>query len=323
MSMREQLSLAATGFERKTKVTRRTQFLLEMDELLPWKRLYNVVKKVYYKGEGVGRPPIELERMLRIYFLQLWFNLSDPAVEEALYDSVSMRAFAKIDLGNAGVPDETTVCKFRHLLEQHDIGKKLLKEMNAYLADHNIKVGTGTIVDATIIHAPSSTKNETGERDPEMHSTRKGNQYFFGMKAHIGVDSRTRLVHSLVATPANVHDSVVVADLLHGKERRVYGDSAYVGKGQAIRSKSPRAQLFINKRAYHNHPLSDQEKAANRRKSSIRARVEHPFGTVKGLFGFKKVRYRGLAKNLNCLHVLFALANLFLSKKRLLPILTG
>src|SRR5271155_4559449 len=160
MSMEEQLSLAATGFERHSKTTRRTTFLLEMDRIVPWKRLRKIVRPYYYKGEGVGRPPIELERMLRIYFLQLWFNLSDPAVEEALYDSTSMRAFVKIDLGTTGVPDETTVCKFRHLLEKHDIGKKLLKEVNAYLADHGIKVGSGTIVDATIIHAASSTKNE-------------------------------------------------------------------------------------------------------------------------------------------------------------------
>jgi transposase, IS5 family len=321
--MREQLSLMATGFERKTKITRRTQFLIDMDALLPWKRLRNIVKKVYYKGEGVGRPPIELERMLRIYFLQLWFNLSDPAVEEALYDIASMRAFAKIDLGTTGVPDETTVCKFRHLLEKHDIGKKLLKEVNAYLADHGIKVGSGTIVDATIIHAASSTKNESGERDPEMHSTKKGNQWYFGMKAHIGVDSRTKLVHTVVATPANVHDSVVVADLLHGAEKRVYGDSAYVGKGDAIRDKAPEAKLFINKRAYINRTLSDFERAANRHKSAIRARVEHQFGTMKCIFGFRKVRYRGLKKNANFLHALFALTNLFLSKKRLRPLLTG
>jgi transposase, IS5 family len=320
--MREQLSLMQTGFERKTKLTRRTAFLLQMDELLPWKRMYNIVKKVYYKGEGAGRPPIALERMLRIYFLQLWFNLSDPAVEESLYDSDSMRAFAKIDLGATSVPDETTICKFRHLLEKHEIGKKLFKELNAYLAERDIKVGTGTIVDATIIHAPSSTKNETGERDPEMHSTKKGNQYYFGMKAHVGADSRTKLVHSLVTTAANAHDSTVVQDLLHGNERRVYGDSAYVGKHEAILQKAPHARLFVNQRAYRNRPLTDTEKLSNRRKSSIRGRIEHQFGVVKGLFGFRKVRYKGLSKNTNRLYVLFALSNLFLCKKRLLA-MTG
>ncbi len=318
MSMREQLSLMQTGFERKIKLTRRTEFLLQMDELLPWKRLYNIVKKVYYKGDGAGRPPIALERMLRIYFLQLWFNLSDPEMEESLYDSDSMRAFALIDLGASGVPDETTICKFRHLLEEHEVGRKLFKEVNAYLTERHIKVGTGTIVDATIIQAPSSTKNERGERDPEMHSTKKGNQYYFGMKAHIGVDSRTKVVHSLVTTAANTHDSVVVGALLHGNERRVYGDSAYVGKEAAIRGKAKDARLFVNQRSYRNRPLSGVEQRRNRWKSSIRARIEHQFGIIKGIFGFRKVRYKGLAKNTNLLYVLFALANVFICKKRLL-----
>jgi transposase, IS5 family len=318
MSMREQLSLMRTGFERKIKLTRRTEFLLQMDELLPWKRMYNIVKSVYYKGEGVGRPPIALERMLRIYFLQLWFTLSDPAVEESLYDSDSMRAFAKIDLGATGVPDETTICKFRHLLEEHAIGKKLFKEVNAYLAERKIKVGTGTIVDATIIQAPSSTKNETGERDPEMHSTKKGNQYYFGMKAHVGADSRTKIVHSLVTTAANTHDGTVVQDLLHGNERRVYGDSAYVGKDDVILQKAPHARLFVNQRGYRNRPLTDVQKRRNRWKSSIRARVEHQFGVIKDFFGLRKVRYKGLAKNTNLLYSLFALSNIFVCRKRLL-----
>ena len=203
-----------------------------MDRIVPWKRLRKIVRPFYYQGEGVGRRPIDLERMLRIYFLQHWFNLSDPAVEEALYDMISMRAFARVDLGECGVPDETTICKFRHLIEKHDLGKKLFAEVNRYLADCGITISGGTIVDATIIHAPSSTKNQDGERDPEMHQTRKGNEWYFGMKAHIGADSRTKLVHSIVATAANVHDSKVVADLLHGSETRVYGDSAYTGKGQ-------------------------------------------------------------------------------------------
>lgn len=323
MSMKKQLSLAATGFERYSKTTRRTKFLLEMDHIAPWKRLRKIVRPFYYKGEGVGRRPIELERMLRIYFLQQWFTLSDPAVEEALYDSLSMRAFARVDLGEAPPPDETTICKFRHLLEEHELGKKLFAEVNRYLADCGITISGGTIVDATIIHAPSSTKNQNGERDPEMHQTMKGNQWFFGMKAHIGADSCTRLVHSIVATAANVHDSRVVADLLHGNETRVYGDSAYVGKGEAIRQKSPRARAFINKKAYRNRPLTDQDRETNRRKSSVRARAEHIFGTVKNYFGFKKVRYRGLAKNENCLNVLFALSNLFMSKKKLLRLSTA
>lgn len=321
--MSEQMSLATTGFERHSKTTKRTKFLIEMDRIVPWKRLRRVVKPFYFKGEGVGRRPIELERMLRIYFLQQWFTLSDPAVEDALYDMLSMRAFARIDLGEAGVPDETTICKFRHLLEKHDLGKKLFAEVNRHLADSGIIISGGTIVDATIIHAPSSTKNQSGERDPEMHQTKKGNQWYFGMKAHIGVDSRQKLVHSIVVTAANVHDSTVLPDLLHGKETRVFGDSAYLGKGHLIRLKSPRARAFINKRAYRNRPLSDSDKETNRWKSSTRSRVEHVFGTVKGFFGFKKVRYRGLAKNENCLNVLFALSNLFMIKKRLLRLSTA
>ena len=294
-----------------------------MDRIIPWKRLRNIIKPFYYKGEGVGRRPIELERMLRIYFLQQWFNLSDPAVEESLYDMLSMRAFARIDLGEAPVPDETTICKFRHLLEKHELGKKLFAEVNKYLAQCGITISGGTIVDATIIHAPSSTKNQNGERDPEMHQTKKGNQWYFGMKAHIGVDSRYKLVHSIVATAANVHDSTVLPDLLHGRETRVYGDSAYIGKSEVIRKKSPGARAFINKRAFRNRPLTDQDKETNSRKSSVRARVEHVFGTLKGVFGFTKVRYRGIAKNENRLNVLFALSNLFMLKKKLPHLLTG
>ncbi len=319
----EQISFAATGFERHAKTTRRTKFLQEMDRIVPWKRLRKVVKPFYYQGVGVGRRPIDLERMLRIYFLQQWFNLSDPAVEEALYDMLSMRAFARIDLGEAGVPDETTICKFRHLLEKHALGKKLFEEVNRHLANCGITISGGTIVDATIIPAPSSTKNQDGERDPEMHQTRKGNRWYFGMKAHIGVDSRHKLVHSIVTTAANVHDSKVLSELLHGNETRVYGDSAYVGKADVIREKSPRARAFINRRAYRNRPLTDADRATNRRKSSIRARAEHVFGAVKGFFGFKKVRYRGLAKNENCLNVLFALSNLLMVKKRLLRLSTA
>src|ERR1035437_7041374 len=195
MSVREQMSLATSGFERHSKVTKREKFLREMDLIVPWQRLRKSVKPFYYKDGGVGRRPIELERILRIYFLQQWFSLSDPAVEEALYDMLSMRAFARIDLGETGVRDETTICKFRHLLEAHDLGKKLFHEVNRHLADCGITISGGTIVDATIINAPSSTKNQDKERDPEMHQTKKGNQWYFGMKAHIGVDSRQKLVH--------------------------------------------------------------------------------------------------------------------------------
>ena len=314
----KQITLATAGFERYSKTTRRAQFLDEMNQVIPWNRLCQIVERHYPVGGGPGRPPIGVERMLRMYFLQHWFNLSDPGVEEALYDSNAMRAFVGIDLGRERVPDETTVCKFRHLLEEHRLGKRIFKAVNAHLARSGMTVGRGTIVDATIIHAPSSTKNKDEKRDPEMHSTQKGNQWYFGMKAHIGVDSKSGLVHTVIATAANVHDSQPLPDLLHGNETRVWGDSAYMGQKQAIGKRAPHAKDFTNKRARRNRPLTDAEKAVNRTKSRVRAKVEHPFCVVKRLWGFTKVRYRGLAKNVNRLLVAFALSNLFVSRNKLL-----
>jgi IS5 family transposase len=238
-----------TGFEKYGKTTRRAQFLADMDRIIPWPEMTAAVQTVYPKiSENGGRPPIPLERMLRIYFLQLWFNLSDPAVEEALYDSVSMRSFVGIDLGVEGAPDETTVCKFRHLLERNELGKTLLKAVNDYLHRSGIKIAKGTIVDATIIGAPSSTKNKDGKRDPEMHQTAKGQQWYFGMKAHIGVDSKTKLIHTILASAANVADSLALPHLLHGKETRVWGDQAYRGQKDAMRAAAPRAKDFTNQR---------------------------------------------------------------------------
>jgi IS5 family transposase len=227
MATNEQISFANASFEHYAKTTRRAVFLDELDSIMLWKELCAVIAPFYSKGES-GRPPIALERMLRIHFIQQWFNLSDPAAEEALYDSFSMRAFVGIDLGNAAVPDETTICRFRHLLEKHNLGKRLFEAVNVYLHENGVKIATGTIVDATIISALSSTKNKAKARDPEMHQTKKGNNWHFGMKAHIGIDSRSKLIHTLVTTPANVHDSKVLPDLLHGKETRVWGDAAYV-----------------------------------------------------------------------------------------------
>ncbi len=235
--------------------------------------------------------------MLRLYFLQHWFNLSDPGVEEALYDSATMRAFVGIDLGREPVPDETTMCRFRHLLEEHGLGPQLFEEVGRQLHAQGLTVSTGTIVDATIIAAPSSTKNATGTRDPEMHQTKKGQQWYFGMKAHLGVDSRTKLIHAVTATAANVHDSQVLPALLHGRERRVWGDSAYTGQGDTIRACAPHARDFTQRKATAHHPLSRLERAKNREKSRVRAKVEHPIGVLKRVFGFTKVCYRGLAKN--------------------------
>ena len=313
----KQKTLATLGFDKYTKTTRRAAFLAEMQRVVPWSELCALIEPVYPKP-GNGRPPVGLERMLRIYFLQHWFNLSDPAVEEALYDSSAMRAFVGIDLGREPVPDETTVCKFRHLLEAHDLGRGLFEQVARHLQARGLKVASGTIVDATIINAPSSTKNQSGERDPEMKQTKKGNQWYFGMKAHIGVDSKTKLIHSVVATPANVHDSQVLGHLLHGAETRVWGDSAYVGQTEVIRSVAPKARDFTQARASRHKALSAVERAKNRNKSKVRAKVEHPFLVIKRIFGFAKVCYRGIAKNANRLFVACALANLFMVRRTLL-----
>jgi IS5 family transposase len=313
----QQLSFTDGVLRELARTTKRAQFLDKMDKIVPWDRLCKLVAPHYPTGEG-GRQPIDLERMLRIYFLQQWYNLSDPGAEEALMDIISMRRFVGIAFTNDRPPDETTLCKFRHLLEEHDLGKKMFDDINKYLKSNGIKVAGGTIVDATIISAPSSTKNQDKARDPEMHQTKKGNQWHFGMKVHIGVDSRTKVIHSVETTAANVHDSQVVDKLLHGRETRVWGDSAYTGKRDVVRKRAKKAKLFINKRAYKNRPLTDSDRETNRRKSSIRSRVEHVFGTIKGQFGFKKVRYRGLAKNRNAVHVLCALANIFSQRRTLL-----
>jgi IS5 family transposase len=314
---RRQITLAGTGFEKYTKTTRRAQFLAEMDRVVPWRELCARIAPVYPKA-GNGRPPVGLERMLRMYFLQHWFNLSDPAVEEALYDSPPMRAFVGIDLGREPAPDETTVCKFRHLLEEQGLGRALFEEVARHLRAQGLTVSTGTIVDATIIAAPSSTKNATGTRDPEMHQTKKGQQWYFGMKAHLGVDSRSKLIHSVAATAANVHDSQALPWLLHGDERRVWGDSAYTGQTAILRACAPHAQDFTHHKGRRAQPLSATMRATNRQKSRVRARVEHPIGVIKRVFGFAKVCYRGLAKNTHRLVVACALANLFMARRDIL-----
>src|SRR5438270_11665326 len=313
----KQLTLAAVGFERYAKTTRRAVFLAEMERVVPWSALCALIEPFYPKP-GNGRPPVGVERMLRMYFLQHWFNLSDPAVEEALYDSQAMRRFVGIDLGREPVPDETTVCRFRHLLEEQVLGRRLFDDGQRHLAAKGMKVATGTIVDATIINAASSTKNADKARDPEMHQTKKGNQWYFGMKAHFGVDSRTKLIHAVATTPANVADSTVLPDLLHGQETRVWGDQAYRGQRAVIREHAPKARDFTNRRYRHRGVVDEVERAKNRAKSKVRARVEHAIGVIKRVFGFSKVRYRGLKKNTHRLFVTCALANLFMMRRDLL-----
>ena len=309
-----------TGFEKYTQKTRKEQFLEEMDRVIPWAELTQALKPYYPDPTGPGRRPKGLERMLRIYFMQHWFNLSDPGMEEALYDSRVMRDFAGIDLGEEAAPDETTILNFRHLLEAKNMGAELLRLVNVYLAENGLKVSRGTIVDASIISAPSSTKNRDQARDPDMHQTKKGNQWYFGMKLHIGVDSKTKLVHSAVATAANMHDSQLLDDLLHGAETRVWGDSAYAGQRAALKAAAPRARDFTQHKASRHRALSAQERGRNRTKSRVRSRVEHVFHVLKCRFGFTKVRYRGLEKNANHLFAALALVNLVMAKRRLLQI---
>ena len=313
----KQLTFSATGFERYGKTTRRAAFLSEMERVVPWADMCGLIAPFYPKP-GNGRPPYGLERMLRIYFLQQWFNLSDPGVEEALYDSAVMRDFAGIDLGREAAPDETTICRFRHLLEAHDLGRRLFEEAHRHLEANGLKVSTGTIVDATIIHAPSSTKNASKTRDPEMHQTRKGNQWYFGMKAHIGVDSKTKIIHSAAATAANVADCHLLPDLLHGEETRVWGDQAYRGQRNVIVEHAPGAQDFTNRRYRQKGVVNENERAKNRTKSKVRAKVEHAFFVIKQVFGFARVRYRGLDKNAHRLFVTCALANLYMARRHLL-----
>jgi IS5 family transposase len=315
--MKQRTLATMNGFERYSKKTRRAVFLEEMEQVVPWAELRALIEP-YYPKAGNGRPPVGVERMLRIYFLQQWFNLSDPAVEEALYDSAVMRSFVGIDLGREPVPDETTVCKFRHLLEEHRLGGQMLEAVNLHLQNQGVRITTGTIVDATIIHAPTSTKNREQKRDPEMHQTKKGNQWYFGMKAHVGVDSKTKLIHTALVTAANVADATVLPELLHGEETRVWGDQAYRGQTDVIQQCAPRAQDCTHRRYRYKDHIDEVERAKNRTKSTVRSKVEHVFGVMKLKFGFVKVRYRGLAKNANRLFATCALVNLFLVRKRLL-----
>ena len=314
--MRQQTLAAQASFETYGRKSKREQFLDEMEQVVPWAELQALIEPRYPKGEN-GRPPVGLSIMLRVYFLQQWFNLSDPGAEEALYESPALRRFAGVDLGRAPAPDETTILGFRHLLEKHDLGGAMLETVNAYLESRGIRISRGTIVDATILHAPSSTKNRRGERDPEMHQTRKGKQWYFGLKAHIGVDSKEGHVHSLCTSAASVADKHMLPDLLHGEERKVWGDGAYQGQGETIRQAAPQAQDMTSRRVQYKDFVDAVEKAKNRVKARVRAKVEHPFRILKRIFGFEKTRYRGVKKNHERLCACFALVNLYLHRKRL------
>ncbi|HEY6253693.1 MAG TPA: IS5 family transposase [Candidatus Angelobacter sp.] len=317
--MRQITFACQPSFEKYGRVSRREQFLNAMEAIVPWSELEALIVPCYPKP-GKGRHPIALGTMLRIYFLQHWFNLSDPGAEDALYESPVLRGFAGVDLGRMAVPDETTILNFRHLLESNDLCGQIFDAVNHYLDRSGIRISTGTIVDATIIPAPSSTKNANKERDPEMHQTRKGNQYYFGAKAHIGVDSKEGIVHSVCTSAASVHDKHMLPDLLHGEEKKVWGDGGYQGQSAAIHASAPDAQDMTNRRVKNSKGQVDEdEKRKNRTKSRVRAKVEWPFRILKRVFGYTKVRYRGIAKNHQWHLVAFALVNIYVNRKRLVP----
>src|SRR5690348_12092877 len=311
-----QRTFASMAWNAKGKITRREQFLAEMDAVIPWTRLLALIEPRYPKP-GNGRQPLGLEKMLRIYFLQQWFNLSDPQAEDAIYDSESMRRFARVELGDDAVPDETTILRFRHLLEEHHLTSAIFDQIRGLLEARGLLLRSGTIVDATIIAAPSSTKNASASRDPEMKQTRKGRNWHFGMKLHIGADKRG-IVHTVRATDASVADINQIPDLLHGQELEVLGHQRYCKDADRKFREAWGVRYRTNRRPTAHRPLSERWRMINRARSRTRARGEHAFRVIKQLRGFTKVRYRGLAKNLVRAQTMFALANLYQVRHRLL-----
>jgi IS5 family transposase len=319
-----QRSFASAEYAMKKKRTRREKFLAEMERIVPWARLIAVIEPLYPTSGRVGRQPIGVAKMLRMYCLQQWYGLADEALEDALYDSQALRDFVGIDLSRESVPDATTLLKFRRLLQDNDLTRSLFDEINAHLSEQGLLMRAGTIVDATIIAAPSSTKNEGKTRDPEMHQTKKGNQWFFGMKAHIGVDAESGLVHSVIGTAANVGDITQAGALLHGEETHAFGDAGYRGVDKRKEAQGPRWHVAMQPGKRRKLDLTrkwaELLDKAEQLKASVRAKVEHPFHVVKNLFRHKKVRYKGLAKNTAQLFSLFGLANLVVVKRQLLAI---
>jgi len=315
--MSEQRTFASLAWQAKGKVTRRERFLAEMDAVIPWARLLALIEPHYPKA-GNGRQPLGLEKMLRIYFLQQWFNLSDPQAEDAIYDSEAMRRFARVELGDDVVPDESTILRFRHLLEQHQLTRAMFDAVASLLEERRLLLRSGTIVDATIIAAPSSTKNASAARDPQMKQTRKGKSWHFGMKLHIGADKRG-IIHTVTATHAGAADINQLPQLLHGQEREIFGDQAYWKEADRQAFTAHGINYRINRRPGAHRPLSERWRLINRARSRTRARGEHAFRVLKQLWGFTKVRYRGLAKNLARAQTMFALANLYQLRRELLP----
>lgn len=303
----------------KAKPLRVEKFLREMDRVVPWGAICNQIKP-HYKGEG-GRPAHDLEMMVRIHFLQLWHNLSDPMMEEALYDRLSFQTFLGFDCFGGVVPDESSICRFRHLLEEKGLSQSILQTVNSYLESKGLILKAGTIVDATLLEAPVSKKNSTNTRDPEMTSTRKNNKWHFGAKGHIGVQSAGKpLVHSVAFSTAKDHDKVHMTKLFHGEEKAIFGDSGYTAQEEKRGARAEGLFYGIADRGAHCHPLSSAQKKRNRKLSSIRAKVEHPFRIIKDLWGHRKMRYKGLLKNASRFITLCALSNLYFSRKDVLAI---
>lgn len=318
-----QASFSELEYAAKKRQTRRDRFLNEIEALTPWSALVSKIARHYPNTGGRGRPPIGVERMLRMYVAQQCFGFSDEGMEDALYDSQAIRCFVGIDLGRESAPDATTLLKFRRLLEEHQLTETIFTEINAHLAQKGLFLRQGTIVDATLIAAPPSTKNRDGKRDGEMHQAKKGQQWHFGMKAHIGVDAQSGLVHTLIGTAANVSDVTQAQGLLHGEETAVFGDAGYQGVEKRAENIEVPVEWHIamrpgKRRALPDTPLGDLQEQLERAKASIRAKVEHPFHVVKNLFRHRKTRYKGLAKNTAQLFTLFGFANLVLARRWLL-----
>ena len=320
--MMKQTTLLDVLLQQKSRTTRRETFLNAMDQVVPWSELVELIQPVY-PASGRGRPPIGIERMLRLYFIQQWYGFSDEGTEDALYDMPLLSRFAGIDLTHERVPDATTLLNFRHLLEEHKLAPVMLGCINALLEAKGLLMREGTIVDATLIAAPPSTKNKSGERDPEIHQTKKGNQWYFGMKAHIGVDAESGLVHTVVGTSAHVSDVVMTSELLHGREQVVIADAGYIGVEKREENTGKTVEWLIamkrgKLKAMPEGRWKETVREIEKKKAQIRSRVEHPFHVIKNLFHYRKTRYRGLEKNTHQLQILFGLCNLYRSQKRLM-----
>jgi IS5 family transposase len=314
----KQISFASLAFERKKKRTRRELFLGEMDELIPWSELLALIEPYYPKSGRRGRQPMPLETMLRIYFMQQWYGLSDPGMEDALLEVESMRRFAQIELMDDALPDETTILNFRHLLEKHELSGQILQTINEMLQKRGCLLKGGTVVDATIIHASPSTKNRERQRDPEMHQTKKGKNWFFGMKVHVGADVQSGLVHTVGVTPANVADVSALPHLLREEDQAVFGDKGYVNNDLKRQARGAGVFWGVLLKARPGHKLTEANRRFNQKMSSVRAKVEHVFRVIKCQFGYRKARYKGIAKNAAQVFSLIGLANLYLARRKLL-----